>query len=324
MGMSFLSFLVCALLSVDRTDAWGPLGHYATAAVAESMLDSTTLATTKTILKGQSMTDVASWPDQVKHEPQWRWSSPLHFCDSNNAACTISYRGDCHDRYGNPGRCVIGAVHNYTIALKADRADGDGAQGDGSSPLPGSGSSGDGDDQGSWGGDDQGSWGGDDQGSWGRNSWRSDNQFIVRGVDAQRFAALAPTVDYNPHDLNQWELLTFIVHYVGDMHQPLHEGRAKDLGGNRIRVHFEGRRTELHAIWDSLIIEKRINDDFNGDKVQYCQYLSQQAKNFNFADNDVSTCSNASINCLVSWANESSQDACKYAYAGVTRGEDLG
>lgn len=45
--------------------------------------------------------------------------------------------------------------------------------------------------------------------------------------------------------------LRFVVHFVADIHQPLHVGRAEDRGGNLVRVSFEGRETNLHALWDA-------------------------------------------------------------------------
>ena len=50
------------------------------------------------------------------------------------------------------------------------------------------------------------------------------------------------------------EALKFIVHFVGDMHQPLHVSFADDRGGNNIRVRFFGRSSNLHKVWDSGII----------------------------------------------------------------------
>lgn len=47
----------------------------------------------------------------------------------------------------------------------------------------------------------------------------------------------------------------FIVHFVGDVHQPLHVGWGYDRGGNDIAVYFFGEKTELHAVWDTGIIE---------------------------------------------------------------------
>lgn len=50
--------------------------------------------------------------------------------------------------------------------------------------------------------------------------------------------------------------LKFIVHFVGDIHQPLHVGRPDDRGGNSTNVRFEGRSTNLHAVWDSAFLKK--------------------------------------------------------------------
>ena len=45
--------------------------------------------------------------------------------------------------------------------------------------------------------------------------------------------------------------LRFLAHFIADVHQPLHVGRAEDRGGNEIKVRVGGRRTNLHAVWDA-------------------------------------------------------------------------
>ncbi|MFL6720807.1 MAG: S1/P1 nuclease [Sphingomonas sp.] len=45
--------------------------------------------------------------------------------------------------------------------------------------------------------------------------------------------------------------LRFVVHLVGDLHQPLHVGRPGDEGGGKIAVTFFGKPTNLHVVWDS-------------------------------------------------------------------------
>jgi hypothetical protein len=47
-----------------------------------------------------------------------------------------------------------------------------------------------------------------------------------------------------------------IFHLVGDLHQPLHTGYESDRGGNSVAVDFFGRKSNLHRVWDSQIIEK--------------------------------------------------------------------
>jgi len=60
--------------------------------------------------------------------------------------------------------------------------------------------------------------------------------------------------------------LSFLVHLVGDMHQPLHVGREEDQGGNKITVYWFNEKTNLHSVWDSYFIESQ--------KYSYTEYAS--------------------------------------------------
>ena len=51
------------------------------------------------------------------------------------------------------------------------------------------------------------------------------------------------------------EALIFVVHIVGDMHQPMHTGRAEDKGGNDIKMTYRGKDTNLHSLWDSGLLD---------------------------------------------------------------------
>ncbi len=51
--------------------------------------------------------------------------------------------------------------------------------------------------------------------------------------------------------------LKFIVHLVGDLHQPMHVSRTEDKGGNSIQLSFNGQGTNLHRLWDSGLIERK-------------------------------------------------------------------
>ena len=48
--------------------------------------------------------------------------------------------------------------------------------------------------------------------------------------------------------------LKILIHIVGDMHQPMHMGRATDRGGNKHQLQYFGRGTNLHSIWDSSLV----------------------------------------------------------------------
>ncbi len=55
--------------------------------------------------------------------------------------------------------------------------------------------------------------------------------------------------------------LLFLVHFVEDVHQPLHVGDNRDHGGNDTQVRFRGRGTNLHRLWDSDLIDHVDFDD---------------------------------------------------------------
>ena len=50
--------------------------------------------------------------------------------------------------------------------------------------------------------------------------------------------------------------LRFVVHLVGDLHQPLHVGRCCDQGANDVKVRFFGKPTNLHVVWDSQLVDE--------------------------------------------------------------------
>jgi hypothetical protein len=53
--------------------------------------------------------------------------------------------------------------------------------------------------------------------------------------------------------------LAFLVHFMGDLHQPLHAGDKGDLGGNRFRASYGVVPSNIHAIWDGLLADRAIS-----------------------------------------------------------------
>lgn len=51
------------------------------------------------------------------------------------------------------------------------------------------------------------------------------------------------------------EALKFLVHFVGDAHQPMHVSRKEDKGGNTIQVRFDNQGTNLHSLWDRKLLD---------------------------------------------------------------------
>lgn len=65
---------------------------------------------------------------------------------------------------------------------------------------------------------------------------------------------LATLADKTQPDRVRAEALRFTIHFVGDLHMPLHVGDRGDRGGNDFPVTWSGRSTNLHRVWDSELI----------------------------------------------------------------------
>lgn len=83
-----------------------------------------------------------------------------------------------------------------------------------------------------------------------RGQWRPycpDGECIITAI--QRMSARL--ADRQLPAAEREEALRFVVHFVGDLHQPLHCGDRRDRGGNDVPVIFHERPTNLHSIWDT-------------------------------------------------------------------------
>jgi hypothetical protein len=66
---------------------------------------------------------------------------------------------------------------------------------------------------------------------------------------------LSSLADKNAPTIIKRLALRYVAHLVGDMHQPLHAGRAMDRGGTQIAVSYRGQATNLHYFWDTDLVE---------------------------------------------------------------------
>jgi len=102
--------------------------------------------------------------------------------------------------------------------------------------------------------------------------------------------------------------LKFLVHLMGDLHQPMHVGRAEDKGGNNIQVQWFDKGSNLHRIWDSAMI-----DDYGMSYTELSAKLpvlsKTQLKELQKGD-------------VYDWVEES-QDIANTLYDSVTVGEQL-
>jgi hypothetical protein len=78
-----------------------------------------------------------------------------------------------------------------------------------------------------------------------------DGQCVI--AQAEHF--LSVLKDPNADKAAEVEALKLVVHFVGDMHQPLHDEDNGDKGGNGRHVIFDGKPDNLHWIWDTGLLE---------------------------------------------------------------------
>ena len=95
---------------------------------------------------------------------------------------------------------------------------------------------------------------------------------IVRIIERATAILKSPTAD---KEMKKF-YLKYLVHLVGDLHQPMHTGRYEDYGGSKIRLKFKGRKgeetnTNLHVLWDSNLI-----DDFKMSFTEWANHLQNK------------------------------------------------
>lgn len=91
------------------------------------------------------------------------------------------------------------------------------------------------------------------------------------GDAATALARFTQTVrDRNAPAADRALALRFIIHLVGDLHQPLHVGNGTDRGGNDVAVRWFGEETNLHRLWDTQLIESK-----NLSYTEYARWLGR-------------------------------------------------
>ncbi len=74
-------------------------------------------------------------------------------------------------------------------------------------------------------------------------------------VVAQILADLRALRDRTLDDRARAQALLFLIHFVADVHQPLHAEDNDDKGGNDVRVRIGRERANLHRVWDVDVVE---------------------------------------------------------------------
>jgi hypothetical protein len=170
--ISLITATALALIS------WGYAGHQTVARIAENHLSPQAKAAVQSLLGKEAITDVASWADEVRNQPEYKSTAPWHFLNLplglDRAAFEKAVKSQSQENV-------------YTAILAQEKVLSDRA-----------------------------------------------------ASRAQKMIALK-----------------FLVHFVGDAHQPMHISRAEDKGGNTIQLQYENKGTNLHSLWDSRLIDQQ-------------------------------------------------------------------
>jgi len=108
---------------------------------------------------------------------------------------------------------------------------------------------------------------------WGyTNSWHYQNVDICKPFDLKSACAdgncVSAQIDRNVALLKKrtlpahvrLEALAFLVHFVGDLHQPLHAGDHEDQGGNDLKASYGVMPGyNLHSVWDGLLADRALS-----------------------------------------------------------------
>ncbi|MDG3583784.1 MULTISPECIES: S1/P1 nuclease [Galbibacter] len=128
---------------------------------------------------------------------------------------------------------------------------------------------------------------------------------IIIGIDK----CIAVLKDDNAKKEDKVFYLKLLVHFMGDLHQPLHVGRGEDKGGNDIQVRWFNEGSNLHRVWDSDMI------DFYG--MSYTELANNLPVYSKTQEKSIAEGS------ILDWVEES-QELAKKVYASANTGEKLG
>ena len=217
-------FILLVLLQSSILHAWDATGHAIIARRAEERLTPPARVSVAELLEGQSLADIASWPDQVRNQQ----TAPWHYV--NIEIEETQYEPDRHC----PGRqCVVGQIERFRQTL----------------------------------------------------------------------------ADPSINSAKRQKALKYLVHFVGDLHQPLHAGQHHDRGGNDVKVEFLGQTMNpfakkpwnLHQVWDNGLL-----DQYAADAKQAVAQIDQFLVSHNEAE--------LARGSVIEWAIQSHDQARDHAY----------
>ena len=169
-------FILLSFVLLVTLASWGAKGHRAIASIAEKHLNANVKAVVMSYLNGDSITDAATWADEIRDDQQYKNTGSWHFL-------------------------------NLPLGLSKEQF----------------------------------------------------SEYVIKqDKDNIYTAILKAEANLRDQSLNanqKSEALKFLIHFVGDAHQPMHVSREEDKGGNTIQLRYEGKGTNMHSLWDSKLID---------------------------------------------------------------------
>ncbi|KAG9020968.1 hypothetical protein FS837_007698 [Tulasnella sp. UAMH 9824] len=122
------------------------------------------------------------------------------------------------------------------------------------------------------------------------------------------------------------QALKFVVHFLGDITQPLHtESLAR--GGNDIMIKWNGQKKRLHGVWDTNMIAKFVGPDDAISLNSWTNLIVNEIKVGMYKDAvpEWLSCSdvNDAVNCATQWAIDTNKLVCDYVLKTDPEGKEL-
>ena len=114
--------------------------------------------------------------------------------------------------------------------------------------------------------------------------------------------------DKNASDGDKAFYLKLLIHFIGDLHQPMHIGLEEDKGGNDFKVQWFYKDTNLHSVWDSKMID------------DYGMSYSELSKNADHLTKD--EIKELQKGTVIDWVNETHK-LTREVYGSVNQGDNL-
>ena len=122
-------------------------------------------------------------------------------------------------------------------------------------------------------------------------------QCIIAAIEQERHLLADPAASRE----ERAEALRFLIHFMGDLHQPLHVADDGDRGGNQRAVIFLGHPTDLHKVWDGELIDSSV-----ANQAEYLGSLRRRMDSLDLRALEAGT--------VVDWAMEGHRIAVEAAY----------